>query len=233
MNKVFRMHFFQTLIVLGLCSWSMIGLGQTGEMSEREEKIYTFGVKLRTDLGGYGFSKAEMKVFLKGFKDAGEGNLLINPGKHMETLRQFLQQQIDHLVAEEAKKGAQFSQKFEIQSGVAKTSDGAVYKVLRRGQGKIPTPNSTVHVHFEGRLVTGEVFDSSKARRNPAASEAVEFPLRQMIPCWRSVLTLVPAGSEVEFVCPPTLAYGSQPVPPMIPAGASLIFKVDLVKVSP
>ena len=227
------MSVVQALILLGVFSWSMNGWGQTGEMSEREKKIYTFGVKLRTDLGGYGFSKAEMQVFLKGFKDAGEGTLLINPGAHMETLRQFLQQQIDNLVAEEAKKGAQFAEKFQTQAGTIKTSDGAVYKVLKRGQGTMPAPNSKVHVHYEGRLVTGEVFDSSKARSNPAAPETVEFSLRQMIPCWRSVLTLVPAGSEVEFVCPSTLAYGSQPVPPMIPAGASLVFKVELVKVGP
>ena len=126
-------------------------------------------------------------------------------------LRQFLQQQIDNLVAEEAKKGARFAQKFEIQPGVAKTDGAYTNSDAVRAEYLRQTVRSMSILRGDW---SREEARQLKSKGNPAASEAVEFP-----PANDSVLAFidaVPAGSEVEFVCPSTLAYGSQPVPPMI-----------------
>lgn len=107
--------------------------------------------------------------------------------------------------------------------GVMTTESGLQYKVLEMGEGEIPAAESTVQVHYEGRLVNGEVFDSSIARGEP-----VEFALNQVIPGWTEGLQLMPEGSRFELYIPSDLAYGpngSQRIGP----NEALIFVVELL----
>ena len=103
-----------------------------------------------------------------------------------------------------------------------KTDSGLEYRVIRMGDGPKPSATDTVEVHYEGRLENGEVFDSSYAR-----GEKISFPLNQVIAGWTEGLQLMPVGSEFEFRIPPELAYGDMALPG-IPAGSTLIFKVEL-----
>ena len=107
-----------------------------------------------------------------------------------------------------------------------KTDSGLEYKVIRMGDGPKPVCNAekcdTVEVHYEGRLEDGTVFDSSYAR-----GEKISFPLNQVIKGWTEGLQLMPVGSEFEFRIPADLAYGDMSLPG-IPAGSTLIFKVEL-----
>jgi len=106
---------------------------------------------------------------------------------------------------------------------VMTTESGLQYKVLEMGEGETPTPESTVQVHYEGRLINGEVFDSSIQRGEPVA-----FGLSQVIPGWTEGLQLMPEGSRFELYIPSDLAYGpngSQRIGP----NEALIFEVELL----
>ena len=103
-----------------------------------------------------------------------------------------------------------------------KTETGLEYKVIRMGDGEKPEPTNQVEVHYEGKLEDGTIFDSSYAR-----NEKISFGLNQVIPGWTEGLQLMPVGSEFEFKIPANLAYGEQTLPG-IPAGSTLIFKVEL-----
>jgi len=93
------------------------------------------------------------------------------------------------------------------------------------GEGPKPTSTDKVKVHYEGKLINGKVFDSSYERGEP-----IEFELNQVIPGWAEGLTLMPVGSIFELYIPSDLAYGDRSIGE-IPAGSTLIFKVELLEI--
>ena len=109
---------------------------------------------------------------------------------------------------------------------VKKTASGLLYKVLVEGTGKAPKASDTVRVHYEGKLISGKVFDSSYQRNEPT-----EFPLNGVIPGWTEGLQLAKEGGKLELVIPPELAYGKTGAGSVIPPEATLIFTVELIKV--
>jgi peptidylprolyl isomerase len=115
------------------------------------------------------------------------------------------------------------------KSGVKTTASGLQYQVLAEGPaaGKSPSDANVVRVHYEGRLLDGQKFDSSHDRGEP-----IEFPLAQVIPGWTEGVQLMSEGDKFRFFIPPALAYGEGGAPgsPIGPNEA-LIFEVELIKV--
>ncbi len=112
------------------------------------------------------------------------------------------------------------------KEGVSVTKTGLQYRVLRKGKGKSPTANDQVQVHYKGTLISGEQFDSSYDRGQPAT-----FPLKNVIPGWTEGLQLMKEGAKYEFVIPSSLGYGTMGSGNIIPPGATLVFEVELLKV--
>jgi len=112
------------------------------------------------------------------------------------------------------------------QPGAVRTASGLVYRELRTGLGRSPNASDTVIVNYRGTLVDGTEFDSSYKRNEPA-----QFPLNQVIPCWTEGVQKMKVGGKAELVCPASIAYGDRGSPPLIPAGATLIFEVELLQV--
>lgn len=111
------------------------------------------------------------------------------------------------------------------ETGVNRTSSGLLYMVLKEGSGRQPSIDDQVVVHYEGRLTTGEVFDSSYERGEPA-----EFGLKRVIPGWTEGLQLMKVGGKTRLIIPPELGYGSDGKG-AIPPNAVLIFDVELIEV--
>ena len=112
------------------------------------------------------------------------------------------------------------------KDGVQSTETGLQYKVIQEGSGANPSASSTVEVHYEGWLIDGSVFDSSYKR-----GQTISFPLNGVIPGWTEGLQLMKEGSIYELTIPSDLGYGPQGMPGAIPPAATLIFKVELIKV--
>lgn len=110
--------------------------------------------------------------------------------------------------------------------GVVTTESGLQYKVIKQGTGAKPTLEDTVRVHYRGRTIDGQEFDSSYKRNEPA-----EFQVKQVIPGWQEAMTIMPVGSTYEIYLPPDLAYGDQGAPPVIEPGSLIIFEVELLDV--
>jgi FKBP-type peptidyl-prolyl cis-trans isomerase len=110
--------------------------------------------------------------------------------------------------------------------GVVTTASGLQYKVLHEGEGKKPSPQGEVEVHYKGSLINGAVFDSSYER-----GESISFLLNQVIPGWAEGVQLMAPGAKYEFYIPFELAYGPQGIPGVIPPYSTLIFEVELLKV--
>lgn len=149
--------------------------------------------------------------------------LLLNFQNEMQ---QRLQQKQASGLASTKLAGAQFLEKNKTQPGVKTTKSGLQYKVIEEGDGLSPTPQDTVIVHYKGTLVDGTVFDSSIDRGQPA-----KFPVGGVIPGWIEGLQLMKEGGKYMLYIPSDLAYGDRQAGPTIPAGSTLIFEVNLIKV--
>ena len=103
--------------------------------------------------------------------------------------------------------------------------NGIQYRILSEGTGPKPKSTDTIEVHYEGTLVSGEIFDSSYQR-----NETAVFPLQGVIQGWQEILPLMPTGSVWEVVIPPELAYGEQGSGRIGPH-AVLIFKIELIAI--
>lgn len=113
------------------------------------------------------------------------------------------------------------------REGVTTTKSGLQYEVLTPGKGeRSPKATDTVVCHYEGRLVSGKVFDSSYERNQPA-----EFGLNQVILGWTEGLQLMSEGAKFRFYIPYLLGYGEQGAGPSIPPYSTLVFDVELISV--
>jgi len=93
------------------------------------------------------------------------------------------------------------------------------------GDGAEVKPGDTVTAHYTGvSLATGQVFDSSWVRGQPA-----QFPLTQVIQGWQQGVPGMKVGGRRLLVIPADLAYGDNPQGGA-PAGP-LVFVVDVVSV--
>lgn len=106
---------------------------------------------------------------------------------------------------------------------VIELASGVQYKILKKGSGRIPRSTSKVKVHYEGRTIDGNVFDSSYNR-----GEATVFTANQVIKGWTEILEIMPVNSVWEIYIPAELAYGERKAGDIKPFSA-LIFKVELL----
>ena len=112
--------------------------------------------------------------------------------------------------------------------GVVETPDGLQYRILRAGEGAMPTAEDRVVVHYRGRLLDGAEFDSSYRRGEPT-----EFMLGAVIPGWQAALALMPVGSHWEVWIPAELAYGEQGAGGSIGPNQALHFEIELLEIKP
>jgi FKBP-type peptidyl-prolyl cis-trans isomerase FklB len=124
-------------------------------------------------------------------------------------------------------KGKEFLEKNGKREGVTTTVSGLQYEVMKMGSGDKPKETDEVTVHYHGTLTDGKVFDSSVERGEPAT-----FPLNGVIKGWTEALQLMPIGSKFKIFLPSDLAYGAQGAGEMIGPNETLVFEVELLKIS-
>ncbi|MGF1534298.1 MAG: FKBP-type peptidyl-prolyl cis-trans isomerase [Bernardetiaceae bacterium] len=108
-----------------------------------------------------------------------------------------------------------------------KQPEGFYYRVLQEGTGTTrPKAGDKVIVHYEGRLLDGKRFDSSRLR-GETFSFVVES--REVILGWDLALPLMRKGEIAEFYIPSYLAYGTRGQGP-IPPSTILVFEIELIE---
>ena len=121
--------------------------------------------------------------------------------------------------------GKQFLAENARKDSVITLPSGLQYKVLVKGNGKVPQMTDKVKVHYEGRLLDGTVFDSSYKRGEPS-----ELTPKQVIKGWTEALTMMPEGSKWQLYIPYDLAYGDREAGQIKPYSL-LIFDVELIEI--
>ncbi len=191
--------------------------------------------------------QVDVDSLLQGVKDKLSG------GKTRMTEEQALATleglQIDQRIVEEGlnrkavgeknkREGEAFLAENKKKEGVVTLPSGLQYKIIKAGEGKKPTANDVVNVHYQGTFVNGKEFDSTFGRRS------VSIPVKAVIKGWTEALQLMPVGSRWQLFVPSDLAYGERgagggsgkrapggPRPQIVGPNATLIFEVELLSV--
>ena len=138
------------------------------------------------------------------------------------------QQRMIEAAQKNLEKGEAFLKENGKKAGVITTDSGLQYTIIKEGKGAKPGAASEVTVHYEGRLLDGNVFDSSFKRGEPTS-----FRVNQVIRGWTEALQSMPEGSIWELYIPSDLAYGPGGAPQGgIGPNETLVFKVELIKVA-
>lgn len=201
--------------------------------NDKEKVSYIIGEDIGFSFQREGYD-IDVDVLVEALKAAATGkseNLLSETEKNEVMLRwqQEMQAKKQAQMAEQGKKaraeGAAFMEVNRNNPGVFETKSGLQYQVIKGAEGRKPAATDTVHVHYHGTLLNGQVFDSSVERGEP-----ISFPLNQVIAGWTEGVQLMSIGSKYKFFIPADLAYGDQAVG-TIPAGSTLIFEVELLDI--
>ncbi|CCY16576.1 peptidyl-prolyl cis-trans isomerase [Prevotella sp. CAG:755] len=161
-------------------------------------------------------------LFVKGL---GQGVLKQPTSISEEQALAIIERQTAYIRQRDSIANADFLSKNKRVPGVITSKSGLQYKILKEGTGATPSDTSQVEVNYEGRLIDGTVFDSSYKR-----GQSATFGCNQVIKGWTEALTMMKEGDVWELYIPYNLAYGergNQSIPPY----ATLIFKVELIKV--
>jgi FKBP-type peptidyl-prolyl cis-trans isomerase len=104
---------------------------------------------------------------------------------------------------------------------------GLRYQILKNGFGWRPRATDYVTVYYTGKLINGETFDGTEE------GMPVRFKVNNLISGWSEALTLMKVGDRWQIVIPYKLGYGEAGSPPSIPPMQTLVFEVELLKVTP
>lgn len=113
---------------------------------------------------------------------------------------------------------------------IVTTPSGLKYVDLVVGTGAAVKTGDQIAVNYEGKLIDGTKFDSSYDRGQPIV---FVLGIGQVIKGWDEGLSTMKVGGKRKLIIPPQLGYGMQGQGNVIPANATLIFKVELVAIKP
>ena len=188
---------------------------------------YAWGLAMGQQLRGMGVKDLNVEDYAAAVKAVFEGTESAIPFEEAQTLiNEYLQNLEEEMTKAAREAGEKFLEENKKNEGVKVTASGLQYVVEKEGEGAQPTATDEVTVHYTGKLLNGQVFDSSVQRGEPAT-----FPLNRVIPGWTEGVQLMKEGAKYTFFIPSDLAYGPQGIPNAIPPHSTLIFEVELITV--
>ncbi len=196
--------------------------------SEDDKTFYAMGYMLGGNLQRLSLTDAEIASLYKGISMAAKNEKSeVDMAKYQTRIQEVFKARMDKVAQKEKDAGKAYLENFVSKEGATKTASGLAYKVIKEGTGATPSAEDIVEVHYHGTLIDGSVFDSSVERK-----KTISFPLNRVIKGWTEGLQTMKEGGKSKFVIPADLAYGEAGAPPKIPGGATLIFEVELFKVT-
>jgi FKBP-type peptidyl-prolyl cis-trans isomerase len=177
----------------------------------------------------------EEDLFTAGIKDglSSPGNPLLSEVVVKKVLADFndeLKKKQIAIAASAQTEGEKFLKENKTKEGVISLSSGLQYKIISKsGKNEKPKAKDVVKVHYEGKFIYGDIFDSTYKLNEPAL-----FQLNKVIPGWTEGIQLMNIGDKFELYIPANLAYGSQgngTGEGAIPPNSVLIFTVELISI--
>ncbi|HEX5487674.1 MAG TPA: FKBP-type peptidyl-prolyl cis-trans isomerase [Rhodanobacteraceae bacterium] len=204
--------------------------------SNRAELSYALGYEAGRDLGQRKLD-IDIATVLRGVQDGYSSRKPAYAPQEMQQVIHAMQQKMvaearaayEKLAASNLQKAREFFAKNKAKQGIVTLPSGVQYKVLENGKGnKSPAIDSKVTLQYRGEFLDGMVFDNTEDRGKP-----VVFPVNQMIPGWRQIITRMHVGDHWQVFIPPDQAYGIRGDLPRIGPNEALVFDIHLLDVDP
>jgi len=199
-----------------------------GTLTDEQKTIYAIGLSMSQSLSSLDLSPAEVEILKRAFSDAAAGKPAVKLEEWTPKFQAFSQSRSARAAAKQKIVAKAYLDKAALEQGATRTPSGLVYRELVAGTGPSPKATDKVKVNYRGTLTNGTEFDSSYKR-----NQAAEFPLNGVIACWTEGVQRMKVGGKSQLVCPADIAYGDRGSPPLISAGATLIFEIELLGVTP
>ncbi|GIU13017.1 MULTISPECIES: FKBP-type peptidyl-prolyl cis-trans isomerase [unclassified Shewanella] len=191
---------------------------------------YGVGRQLGEQLAANSFEGIDISAVQLGLSDAFEGKESVVSMQDMQIafteISQRIQKVQEAAAAAASEEGDKYLADNGAREGVVTLDSGLQYEIITEGNGDKPGYDSTVRTHYHGTFISGDVFDSSVARGEPA-----EFPVSGVIAGWTEALQLMPTGSKWRLFVPQHLAYGERGAGAAIPPYSTLVFEVELLDI--
>lgn len=196
-----------------------------------QKASYGLGMQMGQQLSKNGLSDIDLDAMAAGVS---AGYLGTQPALSLEEIQKAMAEMNDRMqkahmekAKEQAAEGEAFLAENAKRDGVVVLESGLQYEIITSGEGgDKPTAESTVRTHYHGTFITGDVFDSSYERGQPA-----EFPVNGVISGWTEALQLMSPGDKWKLYIPYNLAYGENGAPGAIPPFSALVFDVELLEI--
>ena len=238
----------KTLKILPICLFILISSCSQNQQKEKkvnytspetqlEKFSYSIGVNIATSMKEkHKLNEIDGQSVAKGFHDVVydlplDIKLLDTDSILNEYFYQLLEEQNYEQAAEALKLGEEFLEENAKRDEIKITETGLQYEILKLGlTGLKAKKENVVTIHYQASLINRDVYDSSINK------EPVSFPLNApngTIKGLHEGIELMSVGDQYRFYIPAKLAYGNtSPEGSPIPAGSTLIFVVELVKLS-
>lgn len=203
-------------------------LGTIGKTDESDKISYSAGVIMAQSLKDIGFDEIKYDDFVEGMKSVyNDSYPKITQKRAIAIFQNYVVLLQEDLKEKNAALGKTFLAENATKEGIVSLASGLQYKILEEGKGEKPKINSLVQVIYEGSLLDGNVFDSTKD------SGAIDLKVAQTLLGWQEALQLMPVGSRWKLFIPHTLAYAEFGAQPMIQPNVTLIFTIELLAILP
>jgi FKBP-type peptidyl-prolyl cis-trans isomerase len=221
-------RFVVTCVLTGLVAAGSACAADPEIKTDDDKTFYALGLVLANQLGAFKMTANELELVKAGLTD---GTLKKPPKVELDAFGPKIKPLADARVAagatEEKKKGKAYLDTIAAKPGIKKTGSGLLIETITEGTGKSPVPNDKVKVNYKGTLIDGKVFDESAKHGGPYEVTVAGTP--PIIKCWNEALELMKVGGKAKLYCPSELAYGDR-ANGEIPAGATLVFEIELVE---
>ena len=196
-------------------------------LSSTDSLSYAMGVQTAEYYKAQGADKINSAMVKKAYDDVyNNKTLLISPELCNMTIQKKIQDFMSQKANAEKEVGAKFLEANKKKPGVITLPSGLQYEIITKGTGPVPKATDTVKANYIGSLIDGKEFDNSYKRGEP-----ITIPVTGVIGGWVEALQLMPVGSKWKLYIPSVLGYGDRGAGASIPAGAALIFEIELLDI--
>ncbi len=234
MKKILK---FFALASVAVATAACSGNKQYGEpvpgiaQSSVDSASYALGVSMGMSLKQSGIEPLNLASLYEGLVDGAFGNdLKVSQAELPNVIQTYITRSNIAMADKKTREQDAFFAENAKKDSVQVTESGLQYKIIRQGNDSLrPAISDNVTVNYTGTLLDGTEFDSTRGE----GGQPVTYPLGGFIKGWQEGLPLIGEGGRIILWIPFSLAYGDRAMGPSIPKYSTLVFDVEILKVSP